>query len=256
MAKLFNNIRKKLVSEKPSTARTANYLKYAIGEIVLVVIGILIALSINTWNQNKQQQKVEISTLKALASEFKENRNSIQSCKDHIIKMRLSGDSIRMQIGPKLSPLNTDNINRIIGDIGSTLKCKVSIDILEDIQGSGKLNLLTNEKIRRSISKWSSYLKELEGEENDWAQEFSQQFIPYANKWLQWDNVDFQFNKDDSRYFKSRFIIDPRVILQKPEFSNIMAIQYWRITRVQSRTDSLLKHTDKLVALIQKELKK
>jgi len=42
MAKLFNSIRKKLVSDKPSVQRTSNYLKYAIGEIVLVVIGILI----------------------------------------------------------------------------------------------------------------------------------------------------------------------------------------------------------------------
>ncbi len=45
MAKLFNKIRMKLVSEKPSTIRTTNYLKYAIGEIVLVVIGILIAFA-------------------------------------------------------------------------------------------------------------------------------------------------------------------------------------------------------------------
>jgi len=42
MAKLFNSIRRKLVSDKPSFERTTNYLKYAIGEIVLVVIGILI----------------------------------------------------------------------------------------------------------------------------------------------------------------------------------------------------------------------
>jgi len=50
MAKLFNNIRKKLISEKPSATRTANYLKYAIGEIILVMIGILLALQINNWN--------------------------------------------------------------------------------------------------------------------------------------------------------------------------------------------------------------
>jgi len=45
MPKLFNNIRKQLIADKSSN-RTANYLKYAIGEIVLVVFGILIALSI------------------------------------------------------------------------------------------------------------------------------------------------------------------------------------------------------------------
>ena len=56
MAKLFNNIRKQLVSEQPSARRTSNYLKYAIGEIVLVVIGILIALQINNWNETRQNE--------------------------------------------------------------------------------------------------------------------------------------------------------------------------------------------------------
>jgi len=36
--------------------KTGKYLKYAIGEIILVVIGILIALQINNWNQNQQQK--------------------------------------------------------------------------------------------------------------------------------------------------------------------------------------------------------
>jgi len=48
MIKFFRNIRQKSIKENKFT----NYLKYAIGEIVLVVIGILIALSLNNWNQN------------------------------------------------------------------------------------------------------------------------------------------------------------------------------------------------------------
>jgi len=50
MIKLFRSLRKKLMSE----GKTSNYLKYAIGEIVLVVIGILIALQINNWNENRK----------------------------------------------------------------------------------------------------------------------------------------------------------------------------------------------------------
>jgi hypothetical protein len=251
MIKFFRKIRYDLMEKN----KTGKYLKYAIGEVILVVIGILFALQINNWNQQQQQKEVEITTLRALASEFNENRNSIQSCQDEIKERRLTGDSIRRQIGPELTAFTIDNVNNLIGGIGSTEKCKVSMDILEDIQNSGKLNLITNEEIRRSISKWSSYLKELEREENDWAQEFSNQFIPYSNKWIQWDDVDYQFNKDDPRYFKSRFTTDARLILQQPEFANIMAIQYWRIARVQDRTDSLLMHTDKLLTLIQGELK-
>ncbi|MGM5469888.1 DUF6090 family protein [Flavobacteriaceae bacterium LMO-SS05] len=54
MLKLFRNIRKNLITQ----GKTTNYLKYAIGEIILVVIGILIALQINNWNE---QRKAKIS---------------------------------------------------------------------------------------------------------------------------------------------------------------------------------------------------
>ncbi|HMC01869.1 MAG TPA: DUF6090 family protein [Flavobacteriaceae bacterium] len=52
MIKFFRIIRKKLLAE----GKTTNYLKYAIGEIVLVVIGILIALQINNWNEERKVQ--------------------------------------------------------------------------------------------------------------------------------------------------------------------------------------------------------
>ena len=55
MIKFFRHIRQQLLSE----GKTANYFKYAIGEIVLVVIGILIALQINTWNEFRKERKIE-----------------------------------------------------------------------------------------------------------------------------------------------------------------------------------------------------
>ena len=55
MIKFFRTIRKNLISE----GKTINYFKYAIGEIVLVIIGILIAISINNWNE---QNKIEKSS--------------------------------------------------------------------------------------------------------------------------------------------------------------------------------------------------
>ena len=51
MIKFFRKIRQNLLSE----GKTGKYLKYAIGEIILVVIGILIALSINNWNDNQNK---------------------------------------------------------------------------------------------------------------------------------------------------------------------------------------------------------
>ena len=62
MIKLFRNIRQQVLSE----GKTGKYLKYAIGEIILVVIGILIALGINNWNHERaeiQQEKIALHNL-------------------------------------------------------------------------------------------------------------------------------------------------------------------------------------------------
>ena len=50
--------------------KTGKYLKYAIGEIVLVVIGILIALQINTWNQHRIAKVKEFSLYKKIIIRF------------------------------------------------------------------------------------------------------------------------------------------------------------------------------------------
>ena len=251
MIHFFRRLRKQLADDN----KPLKYMRYAIGEIVLVVIGILIALSINNWNQNLQYKKIEQATLKALLSEFTDNRISIDEYLTEIKKIRMFGDTLRKLIGPEMTSMSQDNVHKLIGEIGSTIKCVVSVDVLGDAQSSGRLNLLNNVVVRQAISKWSSQLKELQGEEFDWAQEFSSQFVPYTNKWIQWDNVDYMFNYTDSlRYFKSRFNVDPRRMLQQAEFANIMGIQYWRFTRIEKRTDVLLKHTDSLINLIEKEL--
>jgi len=53
MIKFFRKIRQNLLSE----GKTGNYLKYAIGEIILVMIGILLALQINNWNEKRLQNQ-------------------------------------------------------------------------------------------------------------------------------------------------------------------------------------------------------
>ena len=59
MIKLFKNIRRKLLTEN----RFNKYLLYAVGEIVLVVIGILFALQINSWNQNRLLRIEEVEVV-------------------------------------------------------------------------------------------------------------------------------------------------------------------------------------------------
>ena len=67
MIKFFRKNRQKLLSE----GNTGKYIQYAIGEIVLVVIGILIALFINNWSEYKKTRATEIVFLKNIKNDIK-----------------------------------------------------------------------------------------------------------------------------------------------------------------------------------------
>ena len=66
MIKFFRKIRQNLLMEN----KTGKYFKYAIGEIVLVVIGILIALSINNWNENRLEKNEVTSYIEQIKTEL------------------------------------------------------------------------------------------------------------------------------------------------------------------------------------------
>jgi len=72
MIKFFRRIRQKLITE----GSLSKYLIYAIGEILLVVIGILIALQINNWNEKQKQSILIHSYINSLIDDL---HNDIQS---------------------------------------------------------------------------------------------------------------------------------------------------------------------------------
>lgn len=78
MIKFFRKIRQNLLMEN----KTGKYLKYAIGEIVLVVIGILIALQINNWSEDRKKDLLEISVLKELKRNLTDDIKDINANTD------------------------------------------------------------------------------------------------------------------------------------------------------------------------------
>lgn len=69
MIGFFRRIRRQLISDH----KTTKYFKYAFGEIVLVVLGILIALQVNNWNETRKDRNAEIVYLDNLKSDFEFN---------------------------------------------------------------------------------------------------------------------------------------------------------------------------------------
>ena len=137
MIKFFRNIRHNLLSE----GKAGKYLKYAIGEIVLVVIGILIALQINNWNESNKERKLEVKTLSELQSAFKKDlkdlnfnlnfhKKGLEACEQLILAFDQSlpyHDSLDQYFG------QYSNITILVHNSGAyeTLKSR-GLDIIEN----------------------------------------------------------------------------------------------------------------------------
>ena len=103
MIKFFRHIRKKLVGEN----RFTKYLIYAIGEIVLVVIGILIALQVNTLNENKKQKELENKILNELLVDLNISKADLEN--DILVNKRMlaTAESLKTHIHNKKPYYNT-----------------------------------------------------------------------------------------------------------------------------------------------------
>ena len=145
MIKFFRQIRKQLLGE----GKTGKYFKYAIGEIVLVVIGILIALSINNWNEGKKRTAQEVEILKEIRSELEgaieelegdiedhqRNLNSSKIVRDAILYNKEQSDS-----------LNTHFLYAIDDETFATKE-----SAFESLQSIG-LDIISNDSIRQKIT--------------------------------------------------------------------------------------------------------
>lgn len=145
MLKFFRNIRKSLLNE----GKTSKYFKYAIGEIILVVIGILIALQINNWNEQKKTKRLEIKILKELRNNLKLDLLEIQ---EDIYSM----DSIKKSCKEVVSYLKThQSPDSSFYYLVTTLRVRPHFDPNKSGYGllqSKGVEVISNDNLRNNIS--------------------------------------------------------------------------------------------------------
>ena len=161
MIKFFRHIRQNQIMKN----QTGKYLKYAIGEIILVVIGILIALSINNWNESRKELKAEKATINNLKLEFQKNTieldDNIETTQDIIN----AGQVLLANIGPNYEYGTLKNVDSLISMTPRMSIWDPSLYTLSDIKNSGKLSNLSNEELKLELISWESFYSNLK----DWS---------------------------------------------------------------------------------------
>lgn len=163
MLKFFRKIRQNLLSE----GKTGKYLKYAFGEIILVVIGILIALQINNWNENRKNRLLEQQLLKALLIEFETNLVNLDQVigfNDSNIKNSVS---LGQYTGPALPEFNEKELSELmVGIFKIEPRFMPSQGTVMEVINSGKLSVLSDAKLRKALSDWQSTLESVKRQED------------------------------------------------------------------------------------------
>ena len=143
MIKFFRKIRQNLLMEN----KTGKYFKYAVGEIVLVVIGILIALSLNNWNESRKNDIIKNQLIEDLILELKSSKKIIQ---DAIV----SGDTLIAEghlylkyIGEKEITINIDSLRKLGRFVTNGIPYDFTLPIYEEAKSSGKLSMISNKSV-------------------------------------------------------------------------------------------------------------
>lgn len=219
MIKFFRKIRQKLVTEN----KFSKYLLYAIGEIVLVVIGILIALQLNNLNEIDKVKDTEILYLNALHDEFSNNLIEVE----RVIKLNAKGLAYANALLDKMGTSDLDFTEKVFDSlmyrtIVSEIQYRPSPGTLIELVNSGKLSIISNRELRLKLASWDGILTSVLFQEEEHSKP-RYKLIDLMNKWGN-GRKSLKNALSNNRFAleisNSPFKLSSKVLLKNIEFDN------------------------------------
>ncbi|MEL7124120.1 MAG: DUF6090 family protein, partial [Bacteroidota bacterium] len=162
MIKFFRNIRRNLLLEN----RTSKYLLYALGEIILVVIGILIALAINNQQEQRILQQKEQTYLNGLLDEFQTSKLKLTE----LIKVNQQNYLGAKKILEYVSKPETLENEQVLSKLffrsfSNDIAFNPNNSLLMEMINSGSLKDISNNELRRRLTTWLATLDDISSQE-------------------------------------------------------------------------------------------
>lgn len=147
MISFFRHIRQKLLSQN----RVTRYLVYALGEIFLVVIGILIALQVNNWNETRKTKKKEQISLQKLAKNLQED---IELLDEIIQEDSLIFETLGKQYDQILNAKSVEDLEPLGNARFKVLLFYPNQSAYENLMSSGQLEIIQNDSLIQHLQRY------------------------------------------------------------------------------------------------------
>ena len=213
--KFLRKIRQNLISD----GLTVRYLKYALGEIILVVIGILIALSINNWNQNRIVQKEEIKYYKNIKRQLTEDKDVINA-NINFNQFYYKEYQFAIEIIENDDRSNLDSLAIISINLLEYSDFHQETNTYQALVNSGEIKIINNQEIIEGLQRLEEiyiYINKLENGHF----EIIKMIYPELNKIIRLNSVKIE-NEDllFTYEFQNYFIISSEIMREKDEIYN------------------------------------
>jgi hypothetical protein len=181
MIKFFRRIRHRLLSEN----KFSKYLIYAVGEIVLVVIGILIALQINNWNENKKLILIEKESYENLLSSLRKDSLELINIVDYQTKsLHAQNRFIKADASKIINTLSSDSISKMLFDVyRGAYSFFPKYGTYNSIASNKGIDIITSETIKSNLIDLYDYeCSRYEFVDKALDEKYMNEFIPFLQK--------------------------------------------------------------------------
>jgi len=245
MIKFFRKIRQNLLKE----GKTARYFKYALGEIILVVIGILIALQINNWNEYRKYQIHELEVIEGLYSEIKQNQDLTIVYKEES-DTRLKAIKSLLNITTKeLEQVTDEQLNR---KLLSSVISKSYFPLVSKLDHLLSKENLESNKSKNLISLLNVYhnsIDTIKVQSTSDLEKFSNIQVPLFNKNISVKNIMHQ--REPKEISKSNNVVDLKPFIRSLEFENLYSDLYATVKKNTQYLDANIKLMQQIIQYIE-----
>lgn len=235
MLRFFRHIRKKLLEQN----KIRTYILYALGEIALVMIGILLALQVNNWNESRKAEIVSDNTLVSLKVELEENRSQIFQA-NSFNKRILSESELYMNNELDLDSLNI-NPGRVFL-LTSYANVIIEMPVLNRELSSESL-ISGQDSLKGKLREIKSYYQMSQGAvnilDNFWNDKVTSYYMETGNM------------IEANRYFQEKDFDEQkaRELLGEEEFKNLVALTNLGLYQLVSIYDSMIVYMDEAIQM-------
>ncbi len=222
------------------------YLLYAIGEVALVVLGILIALQINTWKKAHQDRRDELKLLADLKDEFVFNLGKARETETAIIGLTEACRTLMKLFGSRIEEVDPAYLDSLIYSSFWGPTFDSNQDIFNSIYYSGKLELLSNPKLKQMLQSWSSSIKDFEEAEANMRINLNRNVMPKLEKLVSFRNIE-RFGTLGG-ITDSKLMPDNRPVLRNLEAENILYTHLWELNHVAGLYPSLYALMEEIIS--------